>query len=56
MPRDEWSIGSTQEGITTKYFIDRDGFINLKVEGEMENLPLYEQLVVIWEVNVAKSS
>ena len=43
-------MGSTSQGITTKYYIDEEGFINLQVTGEMENLPLYEQLVVIWEV------
>ena len=51
-PHDDWTVGSVQDGITTKYFIDKDGFINLKVEGEMKNLPLYEQLVVIWEVTL----
>lgn len=47
---DEWTVGSSQEGITTKYFVDEKGLINMKVEGEMKDLPLYEQLVVIWEV------
>jgi hypothetical protein len=49
---DDWAVGSSSQGIVTKYFIDDKGFINLKVEGEMENLPLYEQLVVIWEVTL----
>ena len=47
---DEWTVGSSQDGITTKYFVDEKGLINMKVEGEMKDLPLYEQLVVIWEV------
>ena len=47
---ESWTIGSTAQGITTRYHVDDDGCINLRVEGELEDLPLYEQLVVIWEV------
>ena len=47
---DDWTVGSNVDGITTRYYIDSNGYINLKIEGEMKKLPLFEQLVVIWEV------
>jgi len=50
-----WILGNSMFGIHTYYQIDhRDNTIILKLEGVMEDLPLFEQCAVIYEVDLYK--
>mmetsp|Transcript_9975 Transcript_9975/g.15056 ORF Transcript_9975/g.15056 Transcript_9975/m.15056 type:complete len:432 (+) Transcript_9975:90-1385(+) len=54
-PVDNWRFGCEVDGITTHYMIDDDGFISLRAEGILENIPLYEQLFAIYEIGLYKT-
>lgn len=47
---DHWTLGTTMFGITTYYHVDDDGLLSVRMEGVQEDLPLFEQLAVIYEV------
>jgi hypothetical protein len=47
---DNWILGSQHFGVNTHYKVDDDGLISIRMEGIQENLPLYEQICVIYEV------
>jgi hypothetical protein len=47
-----WSHGSSLFGIHTHYKLTDDGSIMIRLEGEQNNLPMFEQLAVIHEVDL----
>ena len=47
-----WIFGITYFGISTYYKVDPDGIITVRMEGNLDNLPLFEQFAVIHEVNL----
>ena len=47
----EWILGSQLLGIQTHYKVGDDGFLTVKMESASENLPIFEQLAVIHEVD-----
>jgi hypothetical protein len=47
-----WSHGSSLFGIHTHYKLTDEGSIMIRLEGELDNLPLFEQLAVIHEVDL----
>eukprot|EP01035_Chromulina_nebulosa_P018040 gene18040-23682_t len=49
-----WILGLTYLGITTHYHVDDDGIIAIRMEGILENLPIFEQCAVIHEVDLFK--
>lgn len=50
-----WIHGSTLFGITTHYRLSPDGLIYLRMESEKEDLPLFEQLAVMYEFELYKN-
>eukprot|EP01031_Cornospumella_fuschlensis_P025323 gene25323-30578_t len=49
----EWTFGTSYFGITTHYKVDHsDNSLVLKLEGVLEDLPLFEQCAVIHEVDL----
>ncbi len=50
----DWILGNSMFGINTYYQIASDNNIVLKLEGVMEELPYFEQLAVIHEVDLYK--
>lgn len=51
---DSWSDAGVFFGTHTHYKLTEGGTILVRLEGEMENLPLFEQLAVIHEVEFFK--
>lgn len=52
---DQWIYGTQMFGIKTYYQIDKsDNSIIIKLEGVMEDLPLFEQCAVIYEIDLFK--
>ena len=49
---DEWIHASTLFGIRTSYRRERDGSLSLKLEGDIQDLPLFEQVCVMKEVDL----
>lgn len=50
-----WIYGMTMLGVTTHYKVDKDnGYITVRLEGLIDDLPLFEQLCVIHEVDLFK--
>lgn len=50
----EWILGSHYFGVTTHYKLESNGLISVRLEGEQENIPLFEVLSVIYEVELYK--
>lgn len=48
----EWLHGMTLFGITTHYKVDSDGIIHIRLEGTLEDLPIFEQVAVIHEIDL----
>jgi hypothetical protein len=48
----DWILGITYFGITTHYKKCDDNTILIKIDGVLENLPIFEQLAVIHEVDL----
>ena len=48
----KWIFGSVCDGITTHYFLENDGTISLHVRGILTDVPLFEQLCVIYEIGL----
>jgi hypothetical protein len=53
-PDESWILGLTYLGITTRYKIADDGFISVRMEGVLDDLPIFEQCAVIHEVDLFK--
>lgn len=51
---DDWQHATTLFGVETSYKMGDEGSIWVKLEGEMQDLPLFEQLAVLKEVNLFK--
>jgi hypothetical protein len=49
---DDWTHASTHFGITTHYRREADNSFSIKLEGEMEGVPLFEQLCTLKEVDL----
>ena len=50
---DQWILGAQMFGVKTYYQLDKsDDSIIIKMEGESDDLPLFEQCVVIHEVDL----
>mmetsp|Transcript_17862 Transcript_17862/g.41826 ORF Transcript_17862/g.41826 Transcript_17862/m.41826 type:complete len:948 (+) Transcript_17862:275-3118(+) len=49
---EEWTLASSHFGIDTYYRREEDGTLSLKLEGEMTDLPLFEQVAVLKEVDL----
>ena len=49
---DDWVLASKHFGINTFYRKERDGSLTIKLEGEMKDCPLFEQLCVLKEVDL----
>jgi hypothetical protein len=49
-----WTHGITYFGITTHYKLAADGTIKFRLEGVLENLPIFEQCAVIHEIDLFK--
>ena len=49
---DDWTIAQTLFGITTSYRRERDGTLSIKLEGELNDVPLFEQLCVLRETDL----
>ena len=47
----EWILGSQLLGIQTHYKVGNDGLLTVRMESASENLPIFEQLAVIHEVD-----
>jgi hypothetical protein len=50
----KWQFGSSYLGVTTHYVQRPDGLLTLHVEGIVDNLPFFEQLAVINEIDLFK--
>ena len=48
----EWIFGSECDGTTTHYILEYDGTISLHVRGILTDVPLFEQLCVIYEIGL----
>ena len=49
-----WLLGSHLFGNTTHYKLQEDGSMTIRLEGEFDEMPLFEQLAVINEVGLFK--
>jgi hypothetical protein len=49
---DEWTYASTHFGIKTFYRREEDESLSVKLEGEIEGVPLFEQICVLKEVDL----
>lgn len=47
-----WTHGITYFGITTHYKLAPDGTMQFRLEGVLENLPIFEQCAVIHEIGI----
>jgi len=50
--KEEWVLASAHFGIDTYYRREDDGTLSLKLEGEMKDIPLFEQVAVLKEVDL----
>ena len=50
----KWVFGSRYLGVTTHYVVRPDGLLTLHVDGVVDNLPFFEQLCVINEIDLFK--
>jgi len=47
----DWTIGQVAFGITTSYRREANGTLTLKMEGDLDDVPLFEQLCVLREID-----
>ena len=47
-----WTLASTHFGIKTYYRREEDGTLSVQLEGSLENVPLFEQICVLKEVDL----
>jgi hypothetical protein len=50
----QWCIGSESETVKTSYIVDQDGYLSLRLEGNQSNIPIFEQIAVMYEVDLYK--
>lgn len=48
----QWQFGSRYLGVTTHFVVRPDGLLTVHVEGVVDNLPFFEQLAVINEIDL----
>ncbi|GMH56731.1 hypothetical protein TrRE_jg11493, partial [Triparma retinervis] len=48
----DWTVAQTLFGITTSYRREEDGTLSIKLEGTLEDVPLFEQLSVLRETDL----
>lgn len=51
---ERWVLGLEMFGYRTHYILEEDGNVLVRIEGSQENLPLFEQLSVIRELQLYK--
>ena len=51
---ERWTLGLDMFGYRTHYIVEDDGIVLVRVEGSQENLPLFEQLSIIRELQLYK--
>jgi hypothetical protein len=49
---DRWTLGLDMFGYRTHYIVESDGIVRVRIEGSQENLPLFEQLAVIHQLQL----
>ncbi|GMI05392.1 hypothetical protein TrVE_jg13648 [Triparma verrucosa] len=49
---ENWTVAQTLFGITTSYRREADDTLSIKLEGELSNVPLFEQLCVLRETDL----
>jgi hypothetical protein len=52
---DSWILGAHLFGVTTHYKLSDDGLLTVRLEGVLDNFPLFEQIAVIKEVDLFPS-
>jgi hypothetical protein len=48
----DWSYASSNFGVTTFYRHEKDGSLSIKLDGEIDGVPLFEQLCVLKELDL----
>lgn len=48
----DWSLGTTYLGVTTHYKMSTDNLLSVKLEGVLDNVPLFDQANVIYEIDL----
>lgn len=48
----DWTVAQTLFGITTSYRREEDDTLSIKLEGTLEDVPLFEQLSVLRETDL----
>ena len=49
-----WTLAQISQGISTSYRKESDGTLSIKLEGDLEGVPLFEQLAVLREIDLYK--
>ena len=49
---DEWTVAQTLFGITTFYRREPDGSLSIKLEGSLKDVPLFDQVCVLREIDL----
>ena len=49
---DDWTLAQTLFGVTTYYRREDDGSLSIKLEGQLDGVPLFEQVAVLREVDL----
>lgn len=47
-----WILATNMLGVSTHYMIDSDGYLMVRMESTQHNIPLMEQLAVVYEVSL----
>jgi hypothetical protein len=47
-----WILATNMLGVSTHYMIDSDGYLMVRMESTQHNVPLMEQLSVVYEVSL----
>lgn len=55
LPQSNWLLAQTFLGVTTSYKYDRDGSLWVKMDGQMDNVRLLDQLATVREVDLFKT-
>ena len=54
-PQGDWLLAQKFMGVTTSYKYDPDGTLSVKMDGEMDNVRLLDQLATVREVDLYKN-
>jgi hypothetical protein len=49
---DDWTLAQTLFGVTTYYRREEDDSLSIKLEGQLEGVPLFEQVAILREVDL----